>query len=168
MDTVIVDVAKYGIVLVGLGAAYAWWRAARTDKATMVVAGALTLVLLWLGIKLGAHLWTDPRPFVVDGRAPLFAHPPDNGFPSDHTALGVAVALVVMFWRRGVGLLLLLVALLVGAARVAAHVHHVPDIVGGALIGAVCAVLGVLLARGATKYAAARRAHGQLARGPRA
>jgi len=160
MHTLIVAVAQYGIVLVGLGAAVAWWRRAGQDRVTMVVAGAVTLVLLFLGIKLAAHLWVDPRPFVVDHTKPMFAHPADNGFPSDHTALGVAIAGVVAFWKRRVGVVLLAVAVLVGVARVAAHVHHVPDILGGAGIGAVASVLGVLVARRAVDAWTARASAG--------
>ena len=147
MHAVTVTVAQYGIVLVGLGALLAWWQAGRHDRLTMLAAGVVALVLLFVGIQVAAHLWVDPRPFVVDHTTPWFAHPPDNGFPSDHSALGAAVAVVVAFWRRRLGLLLLVVALLVGAARVLAGVHHVPDVVGGALIGAVSAGLAVVAVR---------------------
>src|SRR5450759_1812246 len=84
-------------------------------------------------IKVAAAIYTDPRPFVVDlSIKPLFAHPADNGFPSDHTALAATVALVVMMYRRWLGAGLLAAGIVLGAARVAAHVHHAPDIARGA------------------------------------
>ena len=156
MDQVIVAVAKYGVLLVALGAGYTWLRAGRRDRVAMIVAGAVALLLVWAGISLAAHLWVDPRPFVVDGRPPLFPHPADNGFPSDHTTLGVAVAVTVAGWRRALGAALVVVALLVGLARVAAHVHHLGDVLGGGLIGAACAVAGITAAAAWSRRTRAR------------
>jgi membrane-associated phospholipid phosphatase len=66
-------------------------------------------------IKLAAAIHTDPRPLVVDPSIkPLFPHPGDNGFPSDHTALGVTIALLVMIYRRWLGTVLLAAAIVVG------------------------------------------------------
>ncbi len=164
MDTIIILVAKYAVFLVALGAALVWLRARRRDQLSMVVAAALTLLLVWGAITLAGHLWTDPRPFAVDGSTPLIAHPADNGFPSDHTVLGAAIAAAVMFWRRWVGLGLMLVAVAVGAARVAAHIHHVPDVAGGLAIGIVCAVVGVLLATRSVGYVTAHRSEADVSR----
>ncbi len=157
INTVIVGVATYALAVVALGALVCWWQAVPRERLVMLVAGALTLGLSGLAILAAAHAWTDPRPFVVDGRPPLIVHVADNGFPSDHTTIGVAVAATVLAWRRLLGAALLLVALAVGAARVAAHVHHVPDVVGGAVIGLACAAAGVLLARRAVALLEARR-----------
>jgi len=89
----------------------------------------VALVIMVVLIKVAAAIYTDPRPFVVDPSIePLFAHPADNGFPSDHTALAATVALVVMMYRRWLGAGLLAAGIVLGAARVAAHVHHAPDI----------------------------------------
>ena len=98
----------------------------------------VSLVIVVVLIKLAAAVHADPRPFVVDPSIkPLFVHPGDNGFPSDHTALGATVALLVMTYRRSLGAVLLAASILVGATRVAAHVHHVQDIVAGVLIAAL-------------------------------
>jgi undecaprenyl-diphosphatase len=82
----------------------------------------------------------------------LLAHPGDNGFPSDHTALGVAAALLVMIYRRWLGAVLLAAAIVAGAARMAAHVHHGQDIVAEVLI----AVLAVGIASAAWRWVAPR------------
>ena len=157
MDTAIVLVATYGIFVLPLAAALVWWGAPPREKVTMLVAGALTLALTGISIKLAATSWADPRPFAVDGHRPLIPHPADNGFPSDHTTLAAAIAVTVMAWRRWVGAALLLAAGVIGAARVSAHIHHVPDVVAGLVIGTVCAVVGVLLARRAVGFVVARR-----------
>src|SRR5665811_1090201 len=96
----------------------------------LAVQTILSLVILVVLIKVVAGIHADPRPFVVHPSIrPLFAHPRDNGFPSDHTALAATVALLVMMYRRWLGALLLAASIVVGAARMAAHVHHGQDIV---------------------------------------
>ena len=146
MDSLIVAVAEYALYAVALTAVVVWLLAPRPGKVAMAVQALVAVVLVGVLVKTAGAVHADPRPFVVNpSLRPLFAHPADNGFPSDHTALTAAVAAVVAVHRRAVGIALFVVALLIGAARVAAHVHHVPDIVAGALIGLVAAGIGVLV-----------------------
>ncbi|WP_169735682.1 phosphatase PAP2 family protein [Intrasporangium oryzae] len=145
MQTLIVLMATYGLFLIVAGAAFAWLRAGWTDRTRMVVAGVVALVAVGVLIKAGSMLWTDPRPFVVDGRPPMIAHPADNGFPSDHSAMAAVVAGTVLWWRRRLGLALLVLAVLVAASRVAARVHHVPDVTAGLAFGLVAAAVGVIV-----------------------
>jgi undecaprenyl-diphosphatase len=160
VDPLIVTVAQYALFVVALGAAVVWLRAPRAEKLPFAVAAIVAMVAVAVAVKLGGTLWTDPRPFVGGGRTPLFPHPADNGFPSDHTALAVAVSAVVMLWSRRAGAVLLTTALLIGTARVLAHVHHVPDILAGAAIGMLCAGLGLLVSRAPAVTRLGRRLSG--------
>ncbi|MEU1529739.1 diacylglycerol kinase family protein [Streptomyces fagopyri] len=76
----------------------------------------------------------------------LDASPPTSSYTSGHTgaatALYAGVAVVVLSrgrgpWRRVVGVLLLLVPLLVGVARLYRGMHHPTDVVGGIVNGAL-------------------------------
>jgi undecaprenyl-diphosphatase len=78
---------------------------------------------------------------------PMFPHPADNGFPSDHTALTFGIATIVTFYRKAIGIALMVISLGIGAARVAAHVHHVQDIVAAVGIGVVAAVVAFYAVR---------------------
>lgn len=147
MTGLVVLLANVLLYVVAAGAVLAWIRAPRSDWLPFAVAGVCSAVLVAVAVKAAGLLWNDPRPFVVDGQPPWFPHPADNGFPSDHTTLAVAVAAVVWTRNKAAGLVLMALALLLGATRVIAHVHHVPDIIGGALIGLVCAAVGVLVAK---------------------
>jgi undecaprenyl-diphosphatase len=140
-------VANFALYAVGLAAVGAWLRTPRPQKPAFAVAGVVAAALVAVGVKVAGAIWTDPRPFVVDHTVPLIKHSVDNGFPSDHTALAAAVAAVVLLWHRRTGAALLVVAALLGASRVAAHVHHWPDVFTGFAIGLVCAALGALVAR---------------------
>ncbi|WP_411284525.1 phosphatase PAP2 family protein [Lapillicoccus sp.] len=161
MDTLVVAVANYALYAVALGAVVAWLLTPREGKLQLAVAAVIAAVAVLVAVKVAGAVWADPRPFVVDGRPPLIPHAAENGFPSDHTTTATAIAVVVLSARRMWGAALLALALALGLARVAAHVHHVPDIVGGIVIGALCGALGVLLAR---RIVASVGAHGALRR----
>jgi undecaprenyl-diphosphatase len=154
-------VAQGGLYVIAAVALAVWWLMPRPEKVAVAVEVVVGLVAVALLVKLAGALHDDPRPFVVDpGVHPWFSHPADNGFPSDHTAVGSVTAFVVLRHRRAAGAGLLLIAVLVGAARVLAHVHHVEDILAGLLIGLVAAAGGVL-AWGLLRHTAwAQRARG--------
>ena len=133
-DTII---AKYFILLALLLAAYAWWRLPRNLKKSYailaIIAGVLTLLLA----KIGSHIYSDPRPFVSDHVTPYFGHSTDNGFPSDHTLLAAFLAWFTIGYNRKIGWILIIVAVLIGGARVIAGVHHTIDIVGSLVIAGI-------------------------------
>jgi len=145
----ITAVAQYTVFAVLACAAVVWLTLGERERVAMLVALVLAVVVGGGLLLASAVGWYDPRPFVVDGTIPLFPHAPDNGFPSDHTIAASLVAGVVMGFRLRTGLALLLASIVLGAARVAAQVHHVPDIAAGVLIGLAAAAVGVILAHAA-------------------
>jgi membrane-associated phospholipid phosphatase len=152
-DSLIIAVAQYLPFLICVVGALTWIFLPRKDKAGLAVQSLVALVMVVLLIKMAAAIHSDPRPFVVDPSIkPMFAHVNDNGFPSDHTALASTVALLVMSYRRWIGAILLAASLLVGAARMAAHVHHGQDIIAGVVI----AVLAVSIATIVWRWARSR------------
>jgi undecaprenyl-diphosphatase len=72
---------------------------------------------------------------------PLIPHAPDNGFPSDHALLTAFLGFTILIYSRALGAVLLVIALLVGAARVAAHIHNPQDIVASFVIAAFSVAL---------------------------
>jgi undecaprenyl-diphosphatase len=142
-------VAQYFLFVVLACAAVVWLTLGQRERGAVLVALALAVVVGGGLLLASAVAWYDPRPFVVDGTSPLFPHSPDNGFPSDHTVAATLVAGVVMGFRLRTGLALLSASIMLGAARVAARVHHVPDIAAGVLIGLAAAAVGVTLAHAA-------------------
>jgi undecaprenyl-diphosphatase len=65
---------------------------------------------------------------------PLIPHAPDNGFPSDHTLFGTALAVIIFPFHKRLGTVLFILALLVGIARVYLGINHAIDILGSAVI----------------------------------
>ncbi len=82
-----------------------------------------------------------PRPFLVlPVHVLVTSRPQDSSFPSDHAASASAIAATLLLGTEARwGVLGLLGALVIGASRVIAGVHYPSDILGGVLVGAMCA-----------------------------
>lgn len=73
----------------------------------------------------------------------LAARTADPSFPSDHAAAAFAIAVAVFAFSRRAGGALLAVAVLIAVSRVALGVHYPVDVLAGAAVGAVSALLVV-------------------------
>jgi len=148
VDTLIVVTAKYALFLSLVISAYVWLRLPRQQKWEFIVCALLGGAIAFALLKLGGALYSDQRPFVTEHIAPLFLHAPDNGFPSDHTLASMFLAVCVLFYSRRWGVALITISLLLGASRIAAHVHRPIDILGAIAM----AVAAALLARPAARW----------------
>jgi undecaprenyl-diphosphatase len=141
MQEIIVLCGQYLYLLVLATAMLVLWRCESHERRRLLLVGVIAGVLAFVFTKLGGLLINDPRPFVIAHTLPLIPHGADNGFPSDHTVLCMTVAGVLALRKQWIGGMLALCALLVGAARVLAGLHHPLDILGGIAI-ALLAVAG--------------------------
>lgn len=94
--------------------------------------------------KIITQFYVRARPFVAHpGAVHLFAkHGADAGFPSDHATASMAIALSFLLRRRyGWGSVMLFFALILDFGRVAVGFHYPTDVLGGAAIGALAALL---------------------------
>ncbi|WP_169515217.1 phosphatase PAP2 family protein [Amycolatopsis benzoatilytica] len=135
-----------GPVLLVLLLTLAWWtRRGRADAARALAAAVLTGVaaLVSLGFnQLFAALHTEVRPFIaLRGVTVLLGHSADNSFPSDHAALGAALAAGILVFARGWGAIACAVAVFLAFARVYAGMHYPLDVLAGLAIGAAAALL---------------------------
>jgi len=106
----------------------------RDKQKQIFVFTVIALPVIYAAAKLVSLGYYDPRPFVAGHFMPLIPHDPDNGFPSDHTLFTSALAAVVFFYNKKTSLILFAIALLVGATRVLAGVHHPIDVEGSIVI----------------------------------
>ncbi len=130
----------------------------------------LLLIVVGLAVELAVFLTVNevvrrPRPSVTK----LGIEPATFSFPSGHIAATVvlygSIALLLMLsyrdrrWVRAVWLVPIVFGLIVGYARVYRGMHHLTDVVAGAILG--IAALGVAVAATrASAVSAARRASG--------
>ena len=154
MDSLIKFTAQYVIVAVIAGVVVAWYKAPKDNRwhftLSVAVAGVIALVLA----RLASKMYYDPRPFVTQNVQPLFYHAPNNGFPSDHSLLAMALTATVYFFNKRLAGIMLVLTALIGVARVLAKVHSPIDIAGAWLIGIIGAVAGYYL----VNYYLAKRA----------
>ncbi|MBV9579614.1 MAG: phosphatase PAP2 family protein [Chloroflexi bacterium] len=142
LTTAVELVAEYGVFVLPISLVILWVRAegmTATRQAILTGCGA-ALIAFGLGLILELTLGR-PRPFVELGFAPLIQHVADSSFPSDHTLTGVALIGPLLWTLPRAGWLLLAWALIVGAARVAAGLHHPSDILGSAALALALDVL---------------------------
>ena len=109
----------------------------------LIVLAVLSVLVAFGVASLGGFLYYDPRPFTITHTIPLIPHLPDDGFPSDHTLYAMAAAATLFCYRRKTGIVLGILAVLTGTARVLAGVHHPVDVIGGAMM----AIMSVMVAR---------------------
>lgn len=82
-----------------------------------------------------------PRPqFALENVVSLFEKT-TYAFPSDHATFFMALALAIFFVHKKAGLVFLVLALLIGIARIVVGVHFPVDILGGFALGALVAYL---------------------------
>jgi undecaprenyl-diphosphatase len=136
--------AQYLLFIMVVGFAAFWlFGTDRAGKLRLGGAAVIGLVLAGVFLVVAGKLHSDPRPFVQNPRLhPLFSHAKDNGFPSDHSIAAGLIAGLVLIRSRLAGAVFALAAFCVAAARVAAHVHHVQDVVAGLILGGIAAVIG--------------------------
>jgi undecaprenyl-diphosphatase len=144
VDSVITFAAQYLLfIMVAAFAAFWLFGTDRDGKLRLGAAAVIGLVLAAVFLVVAGKLHSDPRPFVQNPSLhPLFQHGMDNGFPSDHSIAAGLIAGLVLFWSRLWGTVFVLAAVCIAAARVAAHVHHVQDVVAGLILGGIAAVIG--------------------------
>jgi undecaprenyl-diphosphatase len=138
MNLIIIFIARYLLFVSMAIAVFYFLKQPRQKKKEMLIFAVILLPLSYIFAKLVSRFYFDPRPFVEGNFTPLLPHAADNGFPSDHTLLGAAIAFAVFHFNKKLGLLLLGFAILVGVARILAGVHHAADIAGSiVIVGAI-------------------------------
>lgn len=141
MNALAIFCAKYlYIASVIIFAAY-WIRAEAATRKRLAWFAAASLPLALIVGKVANRLYNNPRPFAVTGIEPLIQHAADNGFPSDHTLLAAALASVMMFFNKRVGIILWIITVGVAWGRVFVGVHHWLDVAGSIAISLLSAAM---------------------------
>lgn len=112
-------------------------------KRWFVFANLALSVILSRGIltEIIRYFLPRPRPFEIMEINPLFSENLQNAFPSGHASFLFALGTTLWFFNRRWGTYYIVLAFIVGAARVFAGVHWPVDILGGAAIGIISALL---------------------------
>lgn len=111
------------------------------DRPFAYAAAWSSMLAFIVSLAIGA-LVRRPRPFVLPTivsriHAPLT----EFSFPSSHSAVAFAIAASLTLARPGLGAIALLLAAFVAAGRVAVGVHYPSDVLVGAILGILSALL---------------------------
>jgi undecaprenyl-diphosphatase len=133
--------ATFFIWFLYVGLIILWFIDGRIKK-EQVAHALLASLAAWLIVLLIKYFFPTVRPFIRNGgEVDVLFRPTDAAFPSAHTALAFSLAVTVFMHDRRVGWFYLIGALTIGVARVLANVHYPIDILGGAFIGTLVAVV---------------------------
>ena len=117
------------------------FRKYRTDGVTILLALVLCVLIGNIGLK---PLIARARPFTLNSEITLLIpSPTDFSFPSGHTMSSFAAATVIFCkdWRMGIWAGLL--AAVIAFSRLYLYVHYPSDVLGGAIIGIMLALVAV-------------------------
>lgn len=107
--------------------------------AAIVSRGILTEIIRFL--------WHRNRPFVERNFTPLIEHSSSWSFPSGHASFYFAIASVIYFYHRKLGIFLLVLSMFIGMARVFAGVHWFSDVLAGMILGIASGFIVVKLTK---------------------
>lgn len=141
-DSIAVFAAEYMPVVVILVLVYLWIRKGdRTHDILLysVYAGITGLIINYL---IGL-VYFHPRPSLLHMGTQLFQYPTDSSFPSDHTTLMVSIALMLLYFKetRIYGVIILILGLIGGFARVFSGIHFPFDIFGSVIVAVISSLL---------------------------
>ena len=148
LDAVMVAVTSYGAYAIVAAVAVRWWWTGGADKLRerhlAILCGASAV--LGLAINQGVLLFIHrPRPYAAHLTRLLIPPSADPSFPSDHATLGFAVAFALLGAGARRGSAFLLAAAVLSISRVYVGTHYLSDVGGGALTGAVAALICLFL-----------------------
>ncbi|HEY8992838.1 MAG TPA: phosphatase PAP2 family protein [Candidatus Microsaccharimonas sp.] len=146
MNSLIILCAKDLLYLAALLGLIYWLFLANKQKKYLIIFGAITGIVAFILAKVGSTLFYNARPFVSEHLTPLIQHATDNGFPSDHTLLAASIAVTVFAVSKKWGIGFMVLAIIIGASRVMAHVHHPIDIIGSLVFSFIGGMVAYFLA----------------------
>lgn len=154
--TTVTTLGDEGIIFIVLGLVLLCTKKYR--KAGVSILVALVVMLLLNNIVL-KELVARPRPFNLDPETydwwyevykyPYFnIHQPSSySFPSGHTSSAFAAAIALLCHDRKLGIPTTIFAAIMGFSRIYVEVHYCTDVIGGAIVGIIYALIGVLVAK---------------------
>lgn len=144
LDRVMIFSAKYLIFLPPLFLLYVFFQKEKGKKDFVFI--LFVLAISFAISSLFYIFYFHPRPFMIGLGKKLIPHKPENSFPSNHTLLLVSFSFSLFILKRyKSAFFFLILAVLVGLARIFCGVHFPFDIFGAFIIGFMGALIALFL-----------------------
>jgi undecaprenyl-diphosphatase len=112
----------------------------------------ISITLALLINKLISLFCFRARPFITHPEIyQLVEHSVDKSFPSDHTAIAFVLAVSAWFFNKKWGKWFLIMAILIGLARIFCGLHYPIDVLVGGIVGAGVVVVVNCISQKVTK-----------------
>ena len=142
IDTLAIFAAKYMPVVVILALAILWVTKRNNTRDVILYGIYAAIIGLVINYIIGL-VYFHPRPFMIGLGTQLFQYPAETSFPSDHTTFMVSIALMLLYFKetRVYGVILLILGLTGGLARVFSGVHFPLDILGSIVVSIISTMI---------------------------
>ena len=90
-------------------------------------------LVAFISVTIIRKLINRKRPYEYMNIAPLVSHKLGQSFPSRHTLSAMIIALVTLNINTTLGIIMIILASIIGLCRILAGVHHISDVIAGAL-----------------------------------
>lgn len=135
----------HGLIWIVVGIVLLISRKTRRWGITLLVTLGITWLICEYGVKV---LVARPRPFMLDPSHTLLIAPPGGfSFPSGHALASFLAATIIAFSpvARGWKAAAWIMAALIAFSRLYLFVHFPTDVLAGAIIGVIAALIGVYI-----------------------
>lgn len=139
------EVFDGGLLWLILCAVLLIFRRTRSTGVMVLAAMGVALLIGEFGMK---NIFCRVRPCVVDSSVPLAVDLPSSySFPSGHTGSSFAAATALFLRNKKWGIPSLVLAAVIGLSRMYLFVHFPTDVLAGAVLGILCAILAGFIFR---------------------
>ena len=142
IDTLAIFAAEYMPIVVILALAILWIAKGNNTRDVILYGVYAAIIGLVINYIIGL-VYFHPRPFMIGLGTQLFQYPAETSFPSDHTTFMVSIALMFLYFKetRVYGIILLILGLIGGFARVFSGVHFPLDILGSIMVSIISTLI---------------------------
>ncbi|MDZ5471114.1 undecaprenyl-diphosphatase (plasmid) [Bacillus sp. 31A1R] len=140
-----VIITEYMVIFLALSVVYFWFTRTENNR-MMIISASFAFILAEIIGKTAGKFHSNLQPFAeLSSVNQLIDKAINNSFPSDHTILFFSFCVSFMLFKKKASFLWILLAMLVGLSRIWVGVHYPFDVLVGALVGSISAVLSYIL-----------------------
>lgn len=142
LDYLGIITANYLPFIFILWLAYLGFRKERAGKKIALYAGFSAALGILFNFLISS-VYYHPRPFMLHIATLLIPHAAESSFPSDHTTFMLSIAFLLIYYRetRASGIVLSIMGVVGGLARVFSGLHFPLDILGSIGVALIASLL---------------------------